>query len=92
MNTLQLSRRKVDNNKSRWNYVRKFSQGNPVLSVSDLLISLACSSSRIEPQWFIIKGHRVPPGFILQMRLQTLIDLISRRELFYAIPSTVEEM
>lgn len=91
MNTLQLSRRKVDSNKSRWNYVRKFNQGNPVLSVSDLLNSLS-APLYVEPQWFIIKGHRVPPGFILQMRLQTLIDLISRRELFYAIPSSVEEM
>lgn len=89
MNTLNLSRRKVDSNRSNWNYVRKFSQGNPVISVHDLLTSLVSVNSA-EPQWFIIKGYRVPPGFILQMRLQTLIDLVSRGELFYAIP--VREM
>lgn len=84
MNTINLSRRRVD--KSNWNYVRKYTQGRPVLSVHDLLTSISCT----KPQWFIIKGYRVAPGFILQMRLQTLIDLVSRGELFYAVP--VKEM
>lgn len=85
MNTINLSRRRVD--KSNWNYVRKFTQGHPVLSVHDLLTSISSSD---KPQWFIIKGYRISPGFILQMRLQTLIDLVSRGELFYATP--VQEM
>lgn len=89
MNTLNLSRRKVDSNRSNWNYVRKFTQGSPVISVHDLLTSLVSANSS-EPQWFIIKGHRMPPGFILQMKLQTLIDLVSRGELFYTTP--VREM
>lgn len=77
---MNLSHRRID--KSNWNYVRKFVQGRPVISVQDILTSISSS----DKQWFIIKGHRVPPGFILQMRLQTLIDLVSRGELFYAIP------